>query len=292
VAGKVDFATLLDELHIPQPEWWLAGDRPSTVPYPHWVKASHGTAGRCVRRVANARQECEAIRELSSPHDSVMGQVPAPGQYGQVQALFDHGRLIAVHTSVQVGYGAGGSAAARLSVNHPEAREHAARIGKHLTWHGGLTIDYLHVDGHPRFIECNPRTVEPGNAARAGVDFPALTIALSTGAPVPDKPIVGRAGVRTRSAMALALGAAERHSSRAAVLRILCDCALSRGDVGRGVEVLTPVRNDPLSGVPLTVTALRLLARPGSASAIARGAVDDYAISPESISLVRTRSEL
>jgi hypothetical protein len=133
VAGKVDFATLLDELHVPQPEWWLAGDRPSTVPYPHWVKASHGTAGRCVRRVANARQECEAIRELSSPHDSVMGQVPAPGQYGQVQALFDHGRLIAVHTSVQVGYGAGGSAAARLSVNHPEAREHAARIGKHLT---------------------------------------------------------------------------------------------------------------------------------------------------------------
>jgi len=232
VAGKVDFATLLDELHVPQPEWWLAGDRPSTVPYPHWVKASHGTAGRCVRRVANARQECEAIRELSSPHDSVMGQVPAPGQYGQVQALFDHGRLIAVHTSVQVGYGAGGSAAARLSVNHPEAREHAARIGKHLTWHGGLTIDYLHVDGHPRFIECNPRTVEPGNAARAGVDFPVLTIALSTGAPVPDKPIVGRAGVRTRSAMALALGAAERHSSRAAVLRILCDCALSRGDVG------------------------------------------------------------
>jgi len=221
-----------------------------------------------------------------------MGQVPAPGQYGQVQALFDHGRLIAVHTSVQVGYGAGGSAAARLSVNHPEAREHVARIGEHLTWHGGLTIDYSHVDGQPQFIECNPRTVEPGNAAHSGVDFPALTIALSTGAPVPDKPIVGRAGVRTRSAMALALGAAERHNSRAAVLRILRDCALSRGYLGRGIEVLTPVRNDPLSGVPLTVTALRLLARPDSASAIARGAVDDYAISPESISLVRPRSEL
>jgi biotin carboxylase len=102
VQGKVDFATLLDELHVPQPEWWPTGDRPSTVPYPHWVKASHGTAGRSVRRVANARQEREAIRELSSTNDAVMGQVPAPGQYGQVQALFDHGRLIAVHTSVQV----------------------------------------------------------------------------------------------------------------------------------------------------------------------------------------------
>lgn len=292
VQGKVDFAMLLDELDVPQPAWWPAGDRPSTVPYPHWVKASHGTAGRSVRAVANARQEREAIRELSSGSDDVMGQVFAPGQYGQVQALFDHGRLIAAHTSVQVGYGAGGSAAARLSVNHPEAREHAARIGEHLAWHGGLTVDYLHVDGQPQFIECNPRTVEPGNAAHAGVDFPALTIALSTGAPVPDRPVVGRAGVRTRSVMALALGAAERHNSRAAVLRVLCDCALSRGDLGRGIEVLTPVRNDPLSGVPLTVTALRLLARPDSAFAIARGAVDDYAISPESISLVRTTSGL
>jgi len=34
-----------------------------------------------------------------------------------------------------------------------------------LDWHGGLTIDYLHVDGHPRLVEGNPRTVEPGNAA-------------------------------------------------------------------------------------------------------------------------------
>jgi len=60
-----------------------------------------------------------------------------------------------------------------------------------------------------------------------GVDFPALTIALSTGAPVPGKPMVGRAGVRTLSAMALTLGAAERHNSRAAVLRILLECAPS-----------------------------------------------------------------
>jgi hypothetical protein len=179
-----------------------------------------------------------------------------------------------------------------LSVDHPQAREHVASIGEHLGWHGGLTIDYLHVDGQPQFIECNPRTVEPGNAAVSGVDFPALTIALSTGAPVPDKPIVGRAGVRTRSAIALALGAAERHNSRAAVLRILRDCALSRSDLGHGIEVLTPVRNDLLSRVPLTVTALRLLVRPESASAIGRGAIDDYAVSPESISLVRTSSEL
>jgi len=61
----------------------------------------------------------------------------------------------------------GGSAAARLSVDHPVARRHLARLGEALQWHGGLTLDYLHVEGSPVFIECNPRTVEPANAAAA-----------------------------------------------------------------------------------------------------------------------------
>jgi hypothetical protein len=49
VAGKVEFAALLDELGLPQPRWWRCDDRPAEVPYPHWVKASYGTAGRAVR---------------------------------------------------------------------------------------------------------------------------------------------------------------------------------------------------------------------------------------------------
>ena len=37
-------------------------------------------------------------------------------------------------------------------------------------WHGGMTLDYLHENGTPQYIECNPRTVEPGNApAPSGV---------------------------------------------------------------------------------------------------------------------------
>jgi hypothetical protein len=115
-----------------------------------------------------------------------------------VQALFDHRRLIAVHTSVQLGYEAGGSAGARLSVDRRRAHDHAASIGEHLACRGGLTIDYLHVDGHQQLIECNPRTVEPGNAAHAGVGFPALTIALSSGAlpgtgPLSGAPVFGHA---------------------------------------------------------------------------------------------------
>jgi hypothetical protein len=286
VQGKAEFAALLDELAIPQPTWWRCDARPATVPYPHWVKASYGTAGRAVRRVENEKQERTAIRDLSAGGGTVIGQAPAPGQYGQVQALFAHGRLVAAHCSVGIGTGAGGSAAARLSVDHPAARDYAARLGAHLDWHGGLTLDYFHVDGRPLFIECNPRTVEPGNAAAAGVDLPWLTIALSAGRPLPAKPVIGRAGVRTRGAMALAIGAAEQagqHAGRSAVLRVLADCALRRGAAGLAREVLTPVFRDPPSAIPLAVTTVMLLASTHSATALSAGAVRAYSIGPETI---------
>jgi hypothetical protein len=287
VAGKVEFAGLCEELGVPQPRWWLCDERPAQVPYPHWVKASYGTAGRAVRRVDTEEQERQAVRELSGAGGPVMGQAPAAGQYGQAQALFEHGRLVAAHTSVAIGAGAGGSAAARLSVDHPAAREHAARVGAHLCWHGGLTLDYFHVGGQPQFIECNPRTVEPGNAARAGVDFPRLAIALSRGGPLPDRPLIGRPGVRTRGTLALAIGAAERSRSRAAVLSVLGDCALRRREAGHAAEVLTPVVRDPPSALPLTAAALLLLAAPGRAATLAGGAVRSYSISPATIALVR-----
>jgi hypothetical protein len=285
--GKAAFAALLDELEIPQPRWWRVADRPPDVLFPHWVKASYSTAGRGVRRVENAEAERQAILALSAAGDEVIGQEAAAGEYGQVQALFDHGRLVAVHTSVAVGTGAGGSAAARLSVDHPAARDYAARIGAHLGWHGGLTLDYFHKDGRPQFIECNPRTTEPGNAAHSGVDIPALTIALSTGRPLPDTPVVGHPGVRTRSALGLALGAAERHRSRRAVLSTLATCALRRGDLGHAAEVLTPIVADPPSAVPLGVVTAQVLIEPSRASRLAAGAVHAYAISPLVIARVR-----
>jgi hypothetical protein len=287
VAGKVEFATLLDELSIPQPRWWRCDDRPPQVPYPHWVKASYGTAGRAVRRVNTVTEERQAIRELTGTGGTVMGQVSAAGQYGQAQALFEHGTLVAAHTSVAIGAGSGGSAAARLSVDHPAAREYAARLGAYLRWHGGLTLDYFHVDGQPQFIECNPRTVEPGNAARAGVDLPRLTIALSRGGPLPARPVIGRPGIRTRGALALALGAAEQHRSRAAVLGVLGDCALRRGETGQAAEVLTPILQDLPSALPLAATVALLLASPRSAAVLANGAVQTYSITPATIALVR-----
>jgi len=287
VQGKVEFAELLDELAIPQPRWWRNGQEPDDVPYPHWVKASHGTAGRTVRRVRNHAEQQAAVAEFSAAGETMMGQEPAAGQYGQVQALFDHGHMVAVHTSVQIGAGAGGSAAARLSVDHPEARRHVQTIGEYLGWHGGLTLDYLHVNAQPRFIECNPRTVEPGNAAAAGVDLPALTIALSRGDTLSPGVRTGRPGIRTRSALALIIGAAER-GTRRAVVATLVDLLTHRGDLGHAREVLTPILRDPPSTLPLTVATTQVLLNPTRASALARGAVRSYSITPAEINRVRS----
>jgi hypothetical protein len=113
-------------------------------------------------------------------------------------------------------------------------------------------------------------------------------VALSAGRPLPHETVVGRPGVRTRSAVALAIGAAERVGTRRAVAQVLLDCAGSRGELGRAVEVLTPVRRDPPSLVPVAVVAAQLLARPARVAALARGAVDAYSVTPEGIALVRS----
>ena len=283
VQSKVRFARLLDELGIPQPRWWLPGQAPADAPAQFWVKAAFSTAGRGVRHARSPQEGRALAAERGAGGMPVRCQAAAPGRYGQVQAVFDRGRMIGVHTCVQDGEGVGGSAAARLGVDHPRARAAAGTIGRALDWHGGLTLDYFHVDGEPRIIECNPRTVEPGNAAASGVDLPHLMIDQARGAALPDGCLVGRAGVRTHSALALALGAAARTRSRHGALR-----AVARdGGPFSPREVLTPVLQDPPSAVPLVVALARVLARPAAAQHVAGDAVDRYTVTPDVVDRLR-----
>lgn len=284
VQGKIAFAELLDELDVPQPAWRsvAAGDATlPDLPLPFWVKADFGTAGRSTRRVHDAETFRRTVAALSASGARLMAQAEAPGTYGQVAGLFDRGRLVASHTTVQTGVGAGNSAAARLSVDFPLARKHLALVGERIGWHGPLTLDFMHVGGHPRYLECNPRMIEPGNAERAGVNFPALLTELSRGAAFDGPPLVGAPGVRTRSRQALLLGAAERSGTRRAVFEALVRPA-------PGIEVLTPVRADPPSIVPLAAVAARLLANPRSVAAIAADAVGAYSVEPAAIERIRS----
>jgi len=256
------------------------------------LTASRATAGRGVRPVADERSRADAERELLEPASGpVMAQEPAVGQYGQVQGLFDRGRLVAAHTSVQTGIGIGPSAAARLSVDHPRPRRDIATLGEALIWHGGLTLDYLHEQGNPTYIECNPRTVEPGNATASGVNIPDLQVRLTLGERLTPPPRTGRVGVRTHGAIALLLGAAAYDGTRRAVTAQLAQALAHRGCYHASAEQLTPVLRDPPSAAALVFVTAQALASPRQATAIAGKAIVRYAITQETIDRLASATE-
>jgi hypothetical protein len=288
VQSKIEFAGLMDELGLPQPEWRLIAREDDLVglPFPYWLKTAFSTAGRGVRLVCDERSRVAAVGELLGPSGGpVMAQQPAAGQYGQVQGLFDRGRLVAAHTSVQTGTGIGPSAAARLSVDHALPRKHIAMLGEALAWHGGLTLDYLHRDGIRQYIECNPRTVEPGNATASGVNIPQLQIRLTMhDGELSCEPVVGRAGVRTHGTLALILGRAAYQKSRRAVLAVLGSAVMRRGCYGHSAEQLTPVLRDPPSAAALAFVIAQALASPERATRLASRVVARYSITAATIS--------
>jgi hypothetical protein len=290
VQSKIAFARLLDELGLPQPGWRMVtgADDLEGLPFPYWLKAAFSTAGQGVREVLDARSRDEALRSLLEGADAApaMAQQPAAGQYGQAQGLFDRGSLVAVHTSVQREGGMGGSAAARLSVDHAAPREHIAALGKALSWHGGLTLDYLHENDSPQYIECNPRTVEPGNAAASGVNIPDLQVRLTLGEELSGPTRVGRAGVRTHGMIALLMGGAARGESRGSLLGDISNGIAHRSVYADSREQLTPVLRDPPSLLPVAFVAGRLLLSPRKAGEIAEHAVSGYSVDPTSVEAV------
>lgn len=290
VQGKLAFCRLLDELELPQPAWKPVTDAAdmAEIGFPCWLKSDFSTAGRGVRYIPHAHAAAQEFESLTAPGTLLLAQRPARGRYAQAGALFEHGRLVAVHTSEKLGEGAGGSAAARVGVDHPLVREHIARIGAHLSWHGGLTLDYLHQDGQPQYLECNPRTVEPANAAVSGVNLPMLTIALSTRAPLPARPLIGRPGLRTHSALALMLGAAERTGHRRAAIAAVTMALAGNGPCRDSREMLTPVRCDPPSGLPLLIAAAKILRRPSAVRTLTAQAVAAYSMTTDAIAAAVT----
>jgi hypothetical protein len=286
VQSKVEFARLLDEIGLAQPQWRLVRGSSDLdgLSFPYWLKAAFSTAGGGVRLVADERSRADAERELlEQAGGPVMAQEPAAGQYGQVQGLFDRGRLVAVHTSVQTGIGIGPSAAARVSVDHPRPRRDIATLGEALAWHGGLTLDYLHEQGDPSYIECNPRTVEPGNATASGVNIPDLQVRLTAGERLTSPPRTGRVGVRTHGTIALILGAAAYGGSRRAVAAQLARALARRGCYHASTEQLTPLLRDPPSAAALVFVTAEALASPRRATAMARKTTARYSVTPETI---------
>jgi predicted ATP-grasp superfamily ATP-dependent carboligase len=294
VQSKANFATLLTQLNVPQPETDIvrsAGEFAARRPYPFFVKAAFGTASAGVWRVADARQRDALLVQLDQHNAFAEGaliQAAVTGSLERTQAVFDSGRLVANHIYRQVVEGPGGGDVLKISVVSAEVRETVERIGQALKWHGALSFDYIREDatGTPHFIDANPRLVEPMNAWLSGIDLPGALLQISLGERPPMQP-EGREGVLTRLGLMGLLDAARRRNRRLDILREIGLLASGSGRYHGAREELVPLMTDPWCAIPLAFVVARLLRRPAAAGRFSDTTVAAYSLTPQAIHRLR-----
>jgi hypothetical protein len=166
----------------------------------------------------------------------------------------------------------------KLGLDLPEAREHMARLGAALDWHGALSADVILGPDGPRFIDIDPRLVEPVNALACGVDLAGTLVEVARSGSAQPKP-AAMPGARTHQLLLAVLGAAQQ-GGRRDVARELMHAVLRRGDYLGSREELTPGRGDPLAPLPVTVTALATLIRPDAWRHFVGGSAGAYSLTP------------
>jgi predicted ATP-grasp superfamily ATP-dependent carboligase len=288
--NKAEFSRLLTELNLPQPATTVIRSPDELVnlsQFPLYLKLAHGTAGAGVWRIesrAELEQRAESLRRSGGfgGQSEVLVQRPGLGLQSTVQAVFNHGEIVGIHSFEARRLGVGGMSTARTSADHPRVREHMARLGRHLAWHGALFVDYFYdrESGQPEYIEANPRIGETVNALLSGVNLPQLLVEVSRGespAPAP----LGSIGVRTHSFMMVLMSMALEGQGRADLIREIRAYAAGRGLYDNSEDELTRPDDDRLSRLPRFWIATQLLAWPGLAKKIVAKTVKNYSL-PES----------
>jgi hypothetical protein len=297
VQSKAEFVRLLDKLGLAYPATDLV-DGPAGLErwasYPCFVKLAYGTAGRGVWHVPDGiamrrLAQCLATSGRWAGRGQVLVQQPARGLFCTVQSVFQHGRLLAAHSYQARAVGVGGSAWARLGVDHPGVRHDLARLGAHLGWHGALHLDYFHDPGTQTaaYIDANPRIGETMNATLSGLSLCELLLRVSIGERLDPLP-ASAPGLRTHSLVMSLLALAQQHATRR---RLAAECSrawAAKGFYRHSHEELTWPCEDPPSLLPAIVVALRLVLRPSAADAIVQGAVDSYALSEAAVLLAES----
>ena len=288
--NKAQFSRVLQELGLPQPETVIVRTRDHLHrdwKYPFYLKLAHSTAGGGVFHVEDRATLDEHLddverRGVFGGESETLVQQPGRGVLSTVQAVFDQGALIGVHSLEARRLGVGGMSTARTSADHAVVREHVARIGKHLNWHGALFIDYFYDrdSGRPEYIECNPRIGEPVNALLSGINLPQLLVQVSRGQSPPPAPL-GRPGVGTHNLFMILMSMAHEGQGRAALVREIRECAAGRGLYENSEDELTRPHDDSLSRLPRLWVTAQLLVWPGVARRIVAKTIENYSL-PES----------
>src|SRR4051794_34909226 len=287
---KAGFGRVLDQLNLPQPPTRILRSQSEprgTTRFPAVVKTSVGTASRGVWFVHNESELASTLHEIDARGafaGEVLLQDMIAGTTEKAQSVFCRGRLVGFHAFRQVAAGVSGGEAIKQSVSRPVVRGYLEKLGAALSWHGGLSVDYIMPDdgAAPLLIDCNPRLVEPFNAWQSGTDLVALLLRVSQGeepAALPD----GRAGVLTHLAMQALLGVASRSGSRFGVIREFGHLLDHGGPYAGSSEELTPIQYDFLGAVPLAMTIALLVASPGLADRLARSGFGEHLLDPKTI---------
>jgi glutathione synthase/RimK-type ligase-like ATP-grasp enzyme len=292
VQDKLSAEALLVELGLARPHSFIAHapeqlTPEQLAPWPVYLKAPIGTASNGVWLVREAGQLSAAGRALEAQGafkiGGVLVQQPVSGPVLMVQAIFDRGRMLALHANRRDVVGIGGGAVHKTSVAAVALAPSVERIGAALTWHGALSFDLIDGPDGPVIIDINPRLVEPGNAAAAGLNLVTLLLDVATGRSPVNGLINGpssRPGVRTHQLL-LGLLTAAQTGSRRRVLRELIAGLAHRGEYAGSHEELTPLRGDRDAVISMAAISAVLLLAPGRHARLADGSVANYALTPD-----------
>lgn len=294
--NKANFTRLLTELDLPQPEVTVVRSRAELECVrllPCYLKLDYSTAGQGVRLVRDHQELTDAIQYfedagwLNGRHE-ILVQKPGAGEKGSITALFQHGRLIAAHGVQARALGVGGSSPGQISAWNGAVREHVARLGEHLRWHGPMMVEFLYdrTTDCPQYIECNPRVGETTNSWLSGIDFCDQILRLSLDRAIGER-FDYRCGVRTHQGFLVLMARALEGASRAELLAESWRILRSEGLYENSQDEMTRPREDPLSLIPAAWVALRLLARPASAQKLVGKTVGNYSLTVEAAEKIR-----
>ena len=286
VQDKVAAFGTLTRLGLPQPRASVVTSRAaleSIDELPVFVKTPIGTASAGVRRVTTRAELLEQAARLDF-RDGILVQQPASGPLIMIQSVFASGELVAFHACERVREGTGGGASHKRGISVPEVRAHTAALGTALSWHGALSADVIVTAEGPRFIDINPRLVEPANAFVSGVDLTGALVEVARSGTAATQP-PGNPGARTHQALLAILGVAADSGRRRDILRELRQALTRTGPYRHGIEELTPVRwpgtgVDPVTAIPAVAATLATLIRPAAWRHFAAGATSAYSLSP------------
>jgi hypothetical protein len=286
VQDKVSAFRALTRLGLPQPPASVVTSRDALEDIeglPVFVKTPVGTASTGVR-LATTRAELRQYAAQLDCRDGVLVQQPAIGPLIMIQSVFANGELVAFHACERVREGTGGGASHKRGISLPEVRAHTAVLGTALSWHGALSADVILTAEGPRFIDINPRLVEPANAFVSGVDLTGALVEVARSGTAVKQP-AGSPGARTHQALLAILGVAADSGRRRDILRELLQALTRSGPYRHGTEELTPVRwpgtgVDPVTVIPAVGAALATLIRPAAWHHFAAGATSAYSLSP------------